>query len=312
MFAPGNRSDKGAFSMVRQKSLTLGETASLFYADRVSQRMAKATVAFYKEKVGHFIHFCAGMGVTMLDQVKPVTVRQYFAWMIDAGWAPYSQNINGRAVRAFLRWCVKEKLCKHNPMENVKIPTPPKEVHPAIKPGDVQALVEAAADARARAIILMLLDTGMRAREFRDLLGGDVDIDAGTVRVRRGKTGKGRTAFLSSPTVKALLAYYRERGWPDENERLWRALRTNQPLTDSGIRQVIDDTCAAAGIKHVSMHDFRRTFALWHLRQGVDLHTLAKLMGHADITVLKMYLDLDDTDTLEAHRRANIVSNYLK
>jgi integrase/recombinase XerD len=196
-------------------------------------------------------------------------------------------------------------------MGNVRIPAPPKEVLPAFAPRDVQALL-AAADARGRAMILLLLDTGVRMREFLDLNGADVDMDAGTVRVQRGKTGKSRTTFVSPPTVKALLAYYREQGWPEGDEPLWRNLRTGERLTDSGVRGILNDAAQTAGMKSARPHQFRRTFALWSLRQGVDVHTLAKLMGHADITVLKRYLDLDESDTRAAHTKADIVRRFLK
>lgn len=298
--------------MAKHRSITLAAAASLFVSDRKAQRMAPGTVRFYAEKLGNFTGWCEGQGIELLDDVNPILVRSYFAWLIEKDYAPNTQNMLGRAVRAFLRWCWIEELMGSNPMGNVKIPSPPKEVLPALKPTDVRAMLDAAPDARAKAMILVLLDTGVRAREFIDLNGGDVDLDSGTVRVRRGKTGRSRTAFLSMPTVKALIAYYRAQGWPDDDDALWRNRRTRERLTDSGMRQILKETASAAGVKDATPHAFRRTFALWSLRQGIDLHTLAKLMGHANIEVLKQYLDLDETDTLEAHRKANIVGNYLK
>jgi integrase/recombinase XerD len=58
-----------------------------------------------------------------------------------------------------------------------------------------------------------------------------------------------------------------------------------------------------ADIEAPSIHDFRRAFALAMLRSGVDIFTLAKLMGHSSIDVLKHYLKQTTEDTSLAHRR---------
>ena len=63
------------------------------------------------------------------------------------------------------------------------------------------------------------------------------------------------------------------------------------------------------GIETPSLHSFRRAFALNMLRAGVDIFSLQKLMGHADLQVLRRYLAQTDEDTLEAHRRGGQVDN---
>ena len=64
-----------------------------------------------------------------------------------------------------------------------------------------------------------------------------------------------------------------------------------------------------AGVEEPALHDFRRAFALSMLRNGTDIFTLAKLMGHEGITILQRYLKQTDQDTEEAHRRAGPVDN---
>jgi integrase/recombinase XerD len=64
-----------------------------------------------------------------------------------------------------------------------------------------------------------------------------------------------------------------------------------------------------AGLEKPTLHDFRRAFALAMLRNGTDIFTLAKLMGHEGITVLQRYLKQTNYDTEQAHRRAGPVDN---
>ena len=63
---------------------------------------------------------------------------------------------------------------------------------------------------------------------------------------------------------------------------------------------------------HCHPHTFRRTFALESLRGGMDIYTLARLMGHEDITVLKPYLALAERDLQAAHKAASPVDRLLK
>ncbi|HBG73955.1 MAG TPA: hypothetical protein DEP80_04125 [Anaerolineae bacterium] len=64
-----------------------------------------------------------------------------------------------------------------------------------------------------------------------------------------------------------------------------------------------------ANLEGSTAHDFRRAFALAMLRNGVDVFTLAKLMGHEGITALQRYLKQTNQDTEAAHRRAGPVDN---
>lgn len=60
-----------------------------------------------------------------------------------------------------------------------------------------------------------------------------------------------------------------------------------------------------------SLHSFRRAFALCSLRAGMDIYSLQKLMGHADLGVLRRYLAQTERDLAEAHRRSGAVDNLL-
>jgi integrase/recombinase XerD len=61
--------------------------------------------------------------------------------------------------------------------------------------------------------------------------------------------------------------------------------------------------------KHLGAHAFRRTFATWSLRNGIDMEHLRQLMGHSDYTVLRQYLALDARDLKRAHEQHNPLQN---
>lgn len=131
-----------------------------------------------------------------------------------------------------------------------------------------------------------------------------MDVKAGLARVRSGKGGKGRSVFFGAKTQKALALFYLvHRPAPD-------ALVFG--LSSEGLRTWLKRLGKRAGVKHCHPHTFRRTCALWCFRAGMDIHRLARLLGHADIAILRQYLDLVDDDVKAAHAAHGAVDNFLK
>jgi integrase/recombinase XerD len=159
---------------------------------------------------------------------------------------------------------------------------------------------------RDRAILLCLLDTGCRASEFVALDVGDVNMSTGAVIIRKGKGGKFRTAFMGASTRREVLRYLRHRA--DAGGPLWVTM-AGARLTYAGLRQVVRPRAVAAGVLVPSLHSFRQAFALACLRGGMDVYSLQKLMGHADLSVLRRYLAQTEADLQAAHQRAGPVDN---
>ena len=164
---------------------------------------------------------------------------------------------------------------------------------------------------RDRAILLSLLDTGCRANEFVSLDVGDINLADGSVMVREGKGGKSRVAFLGTKSRKELMRYMRHRGDVGLGDPLWISVRGGRRLSYWGLRQIIRRRAEKAGVDAPMLHSFRRAFALLCLRNGADIYSLQKLMGHSDLTVLRRYLKQTEDDLREAHRKAGPVDNLL-
>lgn len=297
--------------MKTQHNITLAESVSLFLADRRARGYASGTSRFYRDKLTLFQRWCATQGIVHLDDITPHTLRAYFISLIDRGNTPGAQNAAARGIRAFLRWCAVEELTTATPLHNVFMPKPPKNILPALTPDEVQRLLAVAPDARARATVYFLLDTGIRIGEFVALNGEDIDLATGQVIVRMGKGGKTRLVRISSSSRRALIAYYKAAGWAERETPVWRNERTEGRLTVSGARRILASMGKEAQVKGANPHQFRRTFAVWMLRRGVNLYTLARVMGHSGIEVLRRYLPLVEDDVTTAHEQASIVDHYL-
>ena len=159
---------------------------------------------------------------------------------------------------------------------------------------------------RDRALVLTLLDTGLRAAEVVSLRVGDVNMRTG-VAVVMGKGRKQRQVRVGSKARSAILRYLAARPSAIASDLLWtgynrHGMKESGRLDVHGLQTFLVRLGVRAGVYPCAPHRFRRTFALWCLRDGCDLHSLRLMMGHADLTVLQRYLALSGEDIERAHR----------
>lgn len=286
-------------------SYTLVETYSLFELDNRARRLSPRTIEHHAFYLGRFFAWCEGQSVTQLHQVTTVHLRSYLVFLQEQQWSDWSIHGAARDLRRFFRFCLAEELIAVSPMARVKMPRTPKKILPAFSPEDVDRLLAAATSQRDKAMVLFLLDTGARAAECAALNLADVDLRVGVVHIRHGKGCKDRYVFVGSRTAKAVMRMTmgRERA---AGAALWLT-EAGGRLSYEGLREVLKRLGKRAGVEHCHPHTFRRTFALWSLRAGMSIYHLQRLMGHADITVLRQYLDLVTEDVQAAHQAAGIV-----
>ena len=137
---------------------------------------------------------------------------------------------------------------------------------------------------------------------------GDVILATSTVRVRQGKGSKDRVVFLGDLSKRYLVKYLDLRETLEPDGPLW-VTNQGQRLRYHGLRSMVIRRAKKAGVPAPRLHDFRRAFALSSLRGGCDLISLQRLMGHADLTILKRYLAQTEADLRAAHARAGPVDN---
>lgn len=168
---------------------------------------------------------------------------------------------------------------------------------------------------RDRAILLTLLDTGLRATELCSLLIGNVDLNTGKVNVLQGvrggaKGGKGRTVFLGKAARRAVWRYLADRDDRDDPEAPLFVGKTNRAFNKDALRQVINALGKKAGVKKCYPHRFRHTFSITYLRSGGDVFTLQMLLGHSSLDMVKRYARVAEIDAERVHRKASPADNW--
>jgi integrase/recombinase XerD len=162
---------------------------------------------------------------------------------------------------------------------------------------------------RNRAMILLLLDTGLRATEICSLVLGDVDVKARTLTVM-GKGRKERHIPFGARTGNAIWRYLAGRkDDPGDGSPLFLS-SGGHPMSRDRLAHTIADIGARAGIQGAHPHRFRHTFAINYLRNGGDVYTLQNILGHSTLEMVRKYLALAQVDLETAHRRASPVEMW--
>lgn len=160
---------------------------------------------------------------------------------------------------------------------------------------------------RDLAIIMILLDTGIRVGELERLKVGDVNLDNGEIYIRphrSGIKGKSRTVYLGARSRQTVWKYIAKRqGTRDLTQSLFN-------LRGSSVRLSLRRIGKNAGVSNTHPHRFRHTFAITYLRNHGDVFTLQRLLGHATLDMTQRYLKIVREDLQDAHKYASPVDNW--
>lgn len=294
-----------------QVETTLESVLDAFLLSREAMRCTPKTLTHYRYTCENFARWLADHGIDRPDAITPGHVRAYLVSLQRRGLKDTTQHAHARGVKTWLRWMEAEGDIDQNPMARVAMPRLEQRIPAPYSPDDVRALLDhcdrhTAIGTRNYAIVLTLLDSGLRASELTGLHVGDVDMRTGLCLV----TGKGRKMRQVRVGAKARGAIVRMLGYREATEPgapLWAAYdghgnESSKGLTPNGLQTTLRRLGRAAGVEPCAPHRFRRTFALWCLRDGMDLHSLRMLMGHSTLDVLQRYLALAGEDIERAHK----------
>ncbi len=116
--------------------------------------------------------------------------------------------------------------------------------------------------------------------------------------------------FVGKKTLKAVRKYLKRRPGLQSHSPLF-ATDENERLSYTTIRKMIQRRAMEAGIEEPGLHDFRRAFGLQCQRNGLDLLTISRLLGHANTTVTERYICQDHEDLARGHDLASPVDRMM-
>ena len=296
--------------------MSISESIEVFLLDARTRGLRPASLVHYERMLRPFTHWAAANDVVDLDQVDTPIMRQFVLHCQSRGLRPTSIRSLGRVLRAWLNFAKREGLIGESPMQLVRLPKSPRPAPDCFTHAEIGRLLQAAEESedptRETAIVLCLLDTGLRVKEFTELQRGDLDIATGAIAIRSAvaKTGTPRIVFLGATARAALVDYLATLPPMAAADPLWHGRQG--PLTVDGLKTLVQRLGQRAGVHPAGPHKYRRTFATYALRSGMDPKTAAAILGHSVDELLKSYVYSDDDALKASHALHGPVDKLLK
>jgi len=262
-----------------------------------------ATVEAYRSDLKLFLMFLLDDGCPAeVERIAPDVLRRYLASMSAAGLSASTRGRRLYALRSLWQYLETADLVIDNPCRKVSAPRRSQHLPNYLALDECARLLTACDDNhyvdlafRDRALLTVLIYQGLRRAEVLGLQLGDVDLEAMTLLVRRGKGGTSRLLPLAQPAATAVADWLEMR--PKCPTSALFVTRGGRPMSVKDLQRMFRRTVARAGLRDgVTLHTLRHTFATLLLREGVDVRTLQRLLGHASIETTALYLHVDTED----------------
>jgi site-specific recombinase XerD len=275
---------------------------------------SELTIKSYLSDMGKFIQwFEQSTGEKFEPQaITALDVQSYRSYLLrDKEYKPSTINRKLSALSKFCRWAKGEGLIKEDPTDEVKGVEEVKAAPKALTHKELLRLLRMVHQGRKKrdiAIIEVLCNTGLRVGELAALKLEDIQISErrGWITVRAGKGVKYRRVPLNADARKALSEYLEVR--PDVGDDYLFLGQRGNGLTPSAIWRVVKKYGRRAGLD-ISPHDLRHTYGTRLVREeGVDLVTVATLMGHKSLDTTAIYTKPSEEDMARAAERLAIES----
>jgi len=263
-----------------------------------------STLRSIAASVHSFLSFVSSTGKISLSEISRKDIERYVEQEQNRGMKVISMDGRLRDLYPFLRFLVEQDLLDPSVIAHrikLQLPAP---LPRAIASEDVNALLAAIDDVRDRAMILILLRTGMRIGEALELRVNDLNFEKQSIMIYTGeKNGKGRLVYFTEDARKAILDWLEVRN----RSRIYLFYGfKGTPLTYVAAWYCFSKYLKKAGLadKGYTLHCLRHTFATDTLNARLPIEVLQELLGHSNLEMTRRYARLTDKTREEEYFKA--------
>jgi len=303
----------GTADALRAATMTINHAISLFLQGVHPHDWEPKTREWHETSLGQLQRYAAWRKLLLLPSLTRNEIRGWLTFLrtevLVTGTFRVQSTIAtyARSAHAFCAWLVEQGHLEQSPFARMPFPQGKKRRLRMIEQETFERFLEAChtphtkratmafATARNRAILWVLWDTGLLASEVCALNLGDVDLTQGTLRVQ-GSGSRGRVLPLTPEVRQALIVYleqYRLRAGKREGFDPLFLSEQRARLTKNGFTQLFQRLCTRAGLedRRLTPTMLREMFAIRFLQTGGPPKALQRLLGLAECTPIKRYLD---------------------
>jgi integrase/recombinase XerD len=282
---------------------------------QVEKGLARHTLDSYRRDLDRLQAWANKNGKQASDLTRG-DLRKWIASLSREGLAPTSIARAVSATRGFFKFLMLDGHIKSHPAEDLDTPQRFAYLPKFLTEDEINRLL-AAPDIsteeglRDRAVLEIMYATGLRVSEMVNLKHADVDLMAGLVRCY-GKGNKERRVPLGKSAIHWLQQYTAVKAGYGKQSAPFVFLQRGRPFTRQLAWSMIKNHAEKVGIKNVSPHTLRHSFATHLLQHGADSRSVQALLGHSDISTTQIYTHITDMHLRAAydrhHPRARIKS----
>jgi integrase/recombinase XerD len=274
---------------------------------RVEKGLSQNTIEAYSRDLRAFLEFWSDKHLREFQRNK---VAKYLSFLGEKGLSARSVHRALVALRGFFRFLLLEGHVEEDPLEDVSLPSFPKRLPNPLTLEQTEELLEKPDPStpiglRDSALLELMYGTGIRVSEASELRLEALQLEMGFILVR-GKGDKERIVPIGEMAREKLRRYLSEGRPPLLKDRASAFVFLNprgRKLSRQGIWKIIKKYALLCGIKDISPHTLRHTFATHLLQRGADLRVVQILLGHADISTTQIYTSVTIEYLKEIHRR---------
>lgn len=221
------------------------------------------------------------------------------------------QTIRGHVetLKAFFSWLYEEEYTEYNKLEKLEPPKVPRKFAEVLSDEEIKRVLSTLDQSnglgtRNAAIIMTLLDTGLRCAELANLTIDDSHIEQGYLKVM-GKGSKERVVPIGASVQKTLLRYiyyFRPEPIRPDIKNLFLTIE-GRPMTVENVQLMIKRLGKASGVPRLDAHLCRHTFATNYLINGGDVFSLQQILGHTSLEMVRRYVSLASAHVTVQHRK---------
>ena len=252
-----------------------------------SKNKASATILAYGKDIDQLVSFLGELQKNNVGEVTSSDIQAFLTALQTKGYTPKSLSRKLNSTRTFYRFLKVSEYVTDDP--SLLVQHPKYELNPPriLSPLEYRALRDSASsDPRIYAIIEILLQTGIRIGELANLRMEDMKENAVHIRPYEGH-GE-REVPLNKRAKEALKRYFGAR--PETSDTHLFVTKTGKPFLVRNIRDAIERYFRKAGIENAKINDLRHTFVAQHLKNGVSIVFLSKILGHKRLSSTERYL----------------------
>lgn len=235
-----------------------------------------------------------------LTKVGTYDIRFYLATMKQNGVSNRTLENYRSYISAFYQWLLREDFIQKNPCEKILPIKYKEEIRLPFSDVEIDSIRMNCKSERDRAIVELLLSSGIRAAEFSNLNIDDIDFQNKSIHIREGKGAKERISYITDVCSIHLKKYLESR--KDNENALFLSSRSNRRLSSAGLKYMLREISKRSHVDNIHPHRFRRTFATNLARRGMDVQTIAKLMGHSNLQTTMIYVNLDSNKVMDSYK----------